>query len=137
MNARGAETCLKQAMDQRPKSIALAFNDCINRQDLEGLATLMTDHHVFIDAADKTISGKFRCIEAWRGFFASFPDYRNHFERVFAIGERVVLIGYSACSDPRLAGAGLWTTTIENARVAEWRVYEDTGENRKRLGIEN
>ena len=37
----------------------------------------------------------------------------------------------------RLAGAALWTATIENARVAEWRVYEDTSENRKRLAIDD
>ncbi|MGD9884558.1 MAG: nuclear transport factor 2 family protein [Reyranella sp.] len=124
-------------MDECSTSIALSFNDCINRRDLKGLAALMADRHVFIDSADNTISGKSRCIEAWRGFFASFPDYRNQLERVFPPGETVVLVGYSVCSDLRLAGAALWTATIENARVAEWRVYEDTSENRKRLAIDD
>ena len=122
-------------MDQPPEGIALAFNDCINRRDIACLGALMTDHHAFIDSAGNKVRGKARCVEAWRGFFAAFPDYRNHFERVFTIGEKVVVIGHSSCSDQRLAGAALWTATIEKARVAEWRVYENTDENRKRLGI--
>jgi hypothetical protein len=39
----------------------LAFNDCITRGDVDGLAGLMTDDHVFIDtedsAANRTLLG--------------------------------------------------------------------------------
>ena len=30
--------------------------------------------------AGHVVSGKVACLEAWRTFFAAFPDYRNHFE---------------------------------------------------------
>jgi ketosteroid isomerase-like protein len=60
--------------------IVSAFNACVSRRDIDGLAKLMTRNHVFIDAADNMTKGKKRCIAAWRGFFAAFPDYRNIFE---------------------------------------------------------
>lgn len=34
-----------------PKLIALQFNECINKQDIKGLSSLMTDDHTFIDRA--------------------------------------------------------------------------------------
>ena len=69
-------------MEGHSAGIVMWFNECINRRDLGGLSRLMTDDHVFTDSANNTISGKERCVEAWRGFFAAFPDYRNHFEHV-------------------------------------------------------
>jgi ketosteroid isomerase-like protein len=118
-------------MDKAAGSSAISlFNDCISRRDLDGLSKLMTEDHVFVDAANNVVSGKERCLSAWRGFFAAFPDYRNVFQRVSVDGAEAVIVGYSTCSDSRLAGPALWTARIEGARIAEWRVYEDTPENR-------
>jgi ketosteroid isomerase-like protein len=101
----------------------MSFNDCITRRDIGGLSRLMSDDHVFIDSADNIVSGKTRCVEAWQGFFAAFPDYRNHFARVLLAGDKVVMIGHSVCSDTRLAGPALWTAKVEGDLVSEWRVY--------------
>jgi ketosteroid isomerase-like protein len=116
-------------------SVVASFNDCITRRDLDGLSRLMTDDHVFIDGGNRTVSGKTQCVEAWRGFFRMFPDYRNHFEEVRTTSADAVIMGHSTCSDPRLAGPGLWTAKIVGERVAEWRVYEDTAANRALLCI--
>ena len=118
-------------------SVVASFNDCIARRDFDGLSRLMTDDHVFIDAANKMVSGKARCVEAWRGFFRAFPDYRNHFERVTTTSVDAVIIGHSTCSDARLAGPALWTVKIAGEQVAEWRVYADTGANRALLCMPN
>jgi ketosteroid isomerase-like protein len=117
------------------EALVRSFNDCIARRDIDGLAKLMTDDHTFIDAAGGTVSGKSRCIEAWAGFFAAFPDYRNHFERVLATGDTAVIVGHSTCYDSRLAGQALWTATIRGGRIAEWRVFDDTDANRAMLGL--
>jgi ketosteroid isomerase-like protein len=122
-------------MTRSARNIVTAFNDCITRRDIDGLSKLMTDDHVFIDAVNNRISGKARCIEAWNGFFDAFPDYRNRFERVVMVGNEAVIIGHSVCSDVRLAGPALWTAKMEGELIAEWRVYEDTGANRARLGV--
>jgi ketosteroid isomerase-like protein len=113
----------------------LQFNDCINARDIDGLAGLMSEDHSFIDSENNAIRGKAASLDAWRGFFAQFPDYRNHFERFISSTEQVTVVGHSTCSLPMLAGPALWTAKVKDGKVTEWRVYEDTVENRATLGI--
>lgn len=122
-----------KAMD--PRAITVKFNEHINNHDLDGLAKLMTAEHTFIDAADHAIQGKSACLEAWRGFFESFPDYQNAFDRLVVEDDRVIVIGRSSCSDIRLNGPALWVAKARGDRLAEWRVYADTPANRHTLGL--
>src|SRR5262245_63583704 len=108
-----------------PVTVAARFNDCINRRDDDGLATLMSDDHRFVDAETNTVSGKQACLDAWRGFFDSFPDYRNIFTSLTAKDDVVVIVGHSVCAEPGLDGPALWTATIQGETVTEWRVYTD------------
>ena len=121
-------------IDQSTKTVS-DFNGFINARDIEGLAAMMTDDHVFIDAANRQVIGKVDCIRAWKGFFAAFPDYQNHFEHVAAHGELIVITGHTSCSDARLAGAALWSAKVRDGHVSEWRVFDDTVSNRKLLGL--
>jgi hypothetical protein len=57
--------------------MAASFNECVNSRDLPRLTALMTGDHRFVDAASNTIAGKEACTDAWRGFLAPIPDYRN------------------------------------------------------------
>lgn len=107
----------------RPEDVAVAFNECINRRDLAGLAGLMTVDHVFTDSVGASVDGKEACVEAWRGFFDAFPDYRNIFERVVATGDVAKAEGYSSCSVPELDGPAVWTAEVRDGKVAHWRVY--------------
>jgi ketosteroid isomerase-like protein len=96
----------------------------------------MTDDHTFIDKADQSLQGKETVVEAWQGFFALFPDYRNIFERVESRNTLVAISGYSTSSENQLDGPALWTAKLRGDKVEQWRVYHDTPENRKRLGLE-
>jgi len=117
-----------------PKLTALKFNECINRQDLDGLARLMSDDHTFVDSGGDAVTGKEQMRAAWRGFFKAYPDYKNIFDRVEWRQNLVVMLGRSTCSNEKaLDGPGIWTAVVENDLVAEWRVYDDTDENRKTL----
>lgn len=118
-----------------PTDVATRFNDRINHRDAAGLAALMTDDHRFVDAEGNAVSGKQACLAAWRGFFDSFPDYRNVFTSLTAQADVVAIVGYSECSQPGLAGPALWAATVRGVLVAEWRVYDDTSGNRVRLGV--
>ena len=118
-----------------PKLVAVAFNDSINHHDLAGLAVLMTDDHTFVDTEGGVVAGKRDCLDAWRGFFESFPDYRNVFTSFAVRGDLVTIVGHSVCADPRLAGPALWTATIRNSQVAEWRVHPDTPDIRANLDV--
>jgi len=124
-------------MTNQVEAAVEAFNDCINRRDLDGLAHLMSDDHNFVDSAVGTVSGKDACLKAWAGFFSAFPDYRNQLDQMIPDGNKVVITGCSTCSDARLAGPALWQAMVRGDQLVEWRVYEDTHSNRAALGITN
>ena len=104
------------------RSVVAAFNDCINARDLTGLVARMTGDHTFVDAAGAAVTGRDACAEAWQGFFAAYPDYRNVFVTMVANGDTVTVSGYSTCSEPALAGAARWTATVRDDKVARWQV---------------
>lgn len=112
-----------------------SFNECINARDLEGLSRLMSDDHVFIDTANNATKGRAACLQAWRRFFGAFPDYRNEFEEMRTTQGVAAVIGHSSCPDPRLSGPALWQAKVEDGLIAQWRVFEDTPENRRALGL--
>lgn len=118
-----------------PKQIVIQFNECINKRDIEGLSDLMSDDHLFIDSSGQSQQGREAMIAGWRDFFNQFPDYQNHFQSILARGNEVFIAGYSSCTFEALDGPGLWAAKVGDGRVAEWRVYEDTAENREQLGL--
>ena len=127
---------MASAREDDPESVVVRFNEGINGRDLDVLARLMTEDHVFIDSVGGRVDGRQRCLAAWRGFFGAFPDYRNEFtSMVLTSSGMVTVAGRSVCSDPALDGPGLWTAKIREGRVCEWRVYEDTPEARARIGL--
>ena len=115
-------------MGSADEAVVLAFNAAINRSDLQGLGQLMADDHRFIDTADNTITGKLACLEAWRGFFVSFPDYRNVFDNVRSgPGGIVEVHGRSECSVAALSGPARWRAVVADGLVVEWRVFDAAG----------
>jgi len=118
-----------------PRSIALRFNERINARDLTRLAEMMTEDHTFIDIPGKVHEGRDTMIMGWFNFFKSYPDYRNNFTHITLQRNKVIMIGFSECSYAPLDGPAIWTAEIRDGLVAEWRVYEDTPENRKHLEI--
>jgi ketosteroid isomerase-like protein len=115
-------------MGSADEAVVLAFNAAINRCDLAGLGRLMADDHRFIDTAGDTVIGKPACLEAWRGFFESFPDYRNVFDNVRSSSDGIVEVhGRSECSVAALAGPARWRAVVADGLVVEWRVFDATG----------
>ncbi|MCD7978108.1 MAG: GNAT family N-acetyltransferase [Tannerellaceae bacterium] len=119
------------------KSIALRFNDCINKADLQGLSVLMTDNHTFIDMAKNRTEGKINNInKTWKPFFDLFPVYRNIFQKIITRGSTVIMQGYSVCSDECLNNVcAIWVAEVIKGKVSLWHIYSDNEENRKILGI--
>jgi ketosteroid isomerase-like protein len=118
-----------------PVEIVTRFNESINNRDIDTLAAFITDDHSFIDSADQSFQGKEKVVETWKGFFVAFPDYKNHFDTLTEKDELVIVTGRSTCSFKELNGPALWTAKIRDGKVSEWRVYDDTSENRKRLSV--
>jgi ketosteroid isomerase-like protein len=122
--------------EQISRHAVIAFNEAINRRDLESLERMMTDDHTFIDSDDNVLAGKDAVLDAWKGFFEAFPDYRNEWSTVKPAGGALIAVGRSVCStEPALDGPAIWTARTTGDRVSEWRVHEDTPANRSRLGL--
>jgi len=118
-----------------PKLTALQFNECINYQDIKGLSNLMTEDHTFIDREGGVFKGKESMTKGWLDFFNQFPDYKNIFTRVESRDNLVIIIGYAIWSKESSEDHVIWTAKIEDDLVAEWRIYVDTEENRKKFDI--
>ena len=85
----------------------IQFNECINNQDPDGLANLMTEEVRLIEGEETTRKGKVAVKNAWIEFFNLCPDYKNHFTRIESKDNRVVIIGFSTCSNKVLDGSAL------------------------------
>ena len=118
-----------------PKLTALMFNECINARDLDGLVALMTDDHAFVDRDNGRYEGKDRMSSGWRDFFDQFPAYRNTFVRVQSAEDLVAALGYAEWTAGGERDHVVWTATIRDDLVAEWRVLDDTETNRESLGL--
>lgn len=112
-------------MSDDEEAVVEAFNAAINSRDVEALGALMDESHRFVDAAGGTVEGKAACLEAWRGFFASFPDYRNVFDDVRGDGAGSVDVrGRSECAEPALRGPARWHAEVRDGLVVLWQVSE-------------
>ena len=118
-----------------PKLIALQFNECINSRDLAGLSSLMTPDHTFVDRDNNVFRPKDIMVESWKKFFTMVPHYRNTFERVQSKENVVMILGYAFWSEEQPYDPAIWVATVVDDLLAEWHIYPDTGENRKRFGL--
>jgi len=116
-----------------PKLVALQFNECINVQDLNGLALLMTDDHTFIDREGGISQSKQTMVQGWKRFFEMYPKYKNTFIRVQSKDNLVAILGYAYWSEKQPYDPVIWTATIVNDLVQEWHIYDDTEANRKQF----
>lgn len=108
--------------------LVVAFNEAINARDLPALAALMHEQHEFVDPAGASLEGRAACIEAWRGFFEAFPDYRNVFDEVRdGHAGAVTVRGRSVCSLPARAGPAIWHAIVRDQLVLRWQVNDPSG----------
>ena len=73
----------------------LAFNEALNRHDVDGMMLLMTDDCVFENtspAPDGTrVAGKEAVAGFWREFFDASPQAHIDIEEIFGLGERCIM----------------------------------------------
>lgn len=108
-----------------------AFIDAINAHDVETLAKLMSDDHIFIDPHGNEMCGRETMSAGWRGYFEWFPDYQIEVIDSFDHGEVFTMFGFAggsfkgqADSSWRLPAA--WKAIVKDGRIALWQVFADT-----------
>ncbi|MDR3727141.1 MAG: nuclear transport factor 2 family protein [Terracidiphilus sp.] len=121
-------------MKDAAEFVAHAFVRAISRQDVNGLAALMTEGHRFVDSLGGAVQGREAMREAWTGYFRMVPDYSIVVEETLCAGPVVVMLGVTRGTytpDGTLRAENRWETpaalraVIEDGKVAEWRVYAD------------
>ena len=122
--------------------VALRFVGRINAHDKEGLVTLMTPSHTFVDSlGDKSTRPVIE--EGWGEYFKMVPDYWIRIDRAFSDGDIAILIGraggtyVSKGGTPRVENRwetpSVWLARIEEQKVAEWRIYSDNEPIREKM----
>ncbi len=132
-------------MSDSVEAVVEAFVRAINRQDVDDLASLMTEEHKFIDPLGNPMVGREKMRAAWESYFKMVPDYTIEVVETLSNGPVVVMLGTAQGTyrDPAKGGSALlerenqWSTPavfrafIEDGKVSEWRVYADNEPMRK------
>lgn len=108
-----------------------AFVEAINAHDVESLANLMSDDHLFIDAYGNEVCGKEKMTAGWRTYFEWFPDYYIEVSDVFENGEQFAMFGlaggsFKGSSDAEWRLPAAWKAIVRDGRVLLWQVFADT-----------
>ncbi len=116
------------------KDLVLRFIDAINRRDVEAVAGLLAEDHVFIDSLGAEVHGREAMREGWRAYFSMVPDYAITVSEVLVWGETVVVLGsasgtYSSGGPPRAedrwSTPAAWRAVVAGDRLALWQVFAD------------
>ncbi|MFI5142691.1 MAG: nuclear transport factor 2 family protein [Thermoanaerobaculales bacterium] len=116
------------------KRVAFAFVAAICEHEVDGLAELMTEDHVFVDSLGNRVEGRQQMKAGWESYFRMVPDYAIAIDETLVDGAVVVLLGtargtYSPDgalrSDDAWSTPAAWRVQIRGSLVAEWRVYAD------------
>jgi ketosteroid isomerase-like protein len=125
------------------KQVVLDFVERINSRDVEGLVSLMSEEHKFIDGLGSEVHGKSAMRAGWTEYYKLFPDYRVEIETILEGGEIVALFGKASAT---FAGSGsvqdrswripaAWRAIVKNGFVSEWQVYADYEPVWKVMGV--
>ena len=117
-----------------PTETVLQFMDRINQRDVDKLAEMMTEDHVFIDSLGNSVHGREKMRAGWQGYFAFCPDYWVSHEEILANGNIVAVFGSAGGTiaasgklppENKWRTSAAWLSVVENHLVKEWRVYAD------------
>ncbi len=101
----------------------------------------MTDDHALVVLDESPLVGRSANEDAWRGYFASFPDYVISPRHIVANGASVAVLGVTTGSHLGLPDEEemrldvIWLAHVVDGRLSSWRVAEDTPELRAELGL--
>ncbi len=127
------------------RSTILAFVEKINAHDVEGLADLMSEDHLFVDSLGRVQKGREKMREAWRDYFTMFPDYHIAVSEIIEGDGTFVLIGTAGgtygvggrlLEENRWEVPAAWKAVISDGHVTEWRVFADNYKTVKLLQSE-
>ncbi len=114
------------------EEIVFRFVDAINHADVDHLAALMTENHVFVDSDGSKINGRAAMVDNWSRYFSMMSNYRVNVQETYSSGNIVVLVGTASGtftsgsqshSESRWAVPAAWRAVVDADRVAVWQVF--------------
>lgn len=108
--------------------------EAINTKDVNAISNLLSDEHVYIDAAMDGSFNREDTVAAWQVLFELFPDYSIEVEQLFNDGANTWVIFGSAEGtyksivedDARWVTPASWKVVVTKDKVTLWQVYADT-----------
>lgn len=110
------------------------FIDSINRKDLDSLAKLMTEDHVFVDSLGERLTGRDTMRAGWANYFTFVPDYRIMPDWSARHGNAVAVFGTTEgtyAPDGKIRKENYWITPaafrvmLRGEQIQMWQVYAD------------
>jgi uncharacterized glyoxalase superfamily protein PhnB len=110
-----------------PVETVLRFMESINERDVDKLAALMTEDHLFVDSLGREMRSREKMRAAWQGFYAMCPDYWVTHDAIFDDGSHVGVFGAAGgtIAENKWRVCAAWLAIVEHGLVKEWRVYAD------------
>ena len=117
-----------------PPETVLHFLDRINQRDVDKLAELMTEDHIFIDSLGQSVRGRAKMRAGWEGYYAFCPDDWISHEEILQNGNLVAVFGSAGgtiAANGKLPPENKWRTpvawlaVVDKGLVKEWRVCAD------------
>lgn len=120
------------------QTLAVGFVDAVNSHDIDAVAALLSDDHVFIDARGNRTQGRDTVCEGWAVYFSWFPDYTIELTDVLESGNVVALFGFASGTyrdtGRRWEIPAAWKAVVDGDTLREWQVYADTAPQFESMG---
>jgi ketosteroid isomerase-like protein len=124
-----------------PVAVTISFIDSINRGDLEALEGLLHEDHQLEVFDEPPLVGRDANVEAWDGYFDSFPDYVIYPRHITEDDAVVAVLGHTTGShlqmpdDEERRLTLIWVAHVADGRLHRWRLLEDTIQARREFGL--
>lgn len=118
-----------------------AFIAGINARDIDAVSALISDDHELAVFDEAPLRGREANVEAWRGYFESFPVYFITPHRTVERDGVVAVLGHTTGShlglpdDEERQLTLIWVAQVVDGTLRSWRLVEDTPDSRRSLGI--
>lgn len=113
--------------------ITLAFVQAMNQHDLEKMAALLSDDHVFTGAYGEQAKGRESVLKGWAEYFEAFPDYSFELEEVLLAPNGTMIHGWSTGTSLAAVRTGrtfrvpsVFRIKIKDEKIQHWRIFTDT-----------
>src|SRR4030095_8752048 len=122
------------------EEVVKAYINKINSHDIDGLISLISEDHTFIDSMGINTHGKENMRSAWDTYLTFFPDYtinakemicKNGMVAVFGTAKGTLATDGKILPENSFEIPASWTAVVKDRKISVWRVYADNDPVRK------